>query len=171
VDTFVSRTLEASGYIEKSYFFVPGGFALVTRLEQFNPDGTCKEHPPRWEVTPTKSGGFVVTKYITDLFKAKPGKYRVIVFVVTDQSFAQENRRVTSAEAREWLRDGANRLSLEIAIQPFSAEHACTALVYEFTRDENGPAAMLLSASSTPPGLPARIHLEKAKLWEKLTGK
>ena len=40
VDRKLRKALDDCGYVETSYFWVPGGFAAATRLEQINPDGT-----------------------------------------------------------------------------------------------------------------------------------
>ncbi|MBV8774528.1 MAG: TonB family protein [Deltaproteobacteria bacterium] len=42
IDLKLSTALESAGYLERSYFAVPDGFALVTRLEQIDIDGTPK---------------------------------------------------------------------------------------------------------------------------------
>ena len=40
VDRRLSEALDANGYCERRYYAVPDGFALVTRIEQINDDGT-----------------------------------------------------------------------------------------------------------------------------------
>ena len=45
IDRRLALALDKAGYFEKSYFSVPDGFALVTRLEQINADGTPKPEP------------------------------------------------------------------------------------------------------------------------------
>ncbi|MBK7938576.1 MAG: hypothetical protein IPJ82_16500 [Lewinellaceae bacterium] len=47
-DKKISRALESAGYSTRRYLYVPDGFALVTRMEQFNRDGACKGENSRW---------------------------------------------------------------------------------------------------------------------------
>src|SRR5579859_4050825 len=50
-DVLVSA-LQTTGYFEKSYYAVPHGFALATRLEQISGDGSSKTPPDRWSAGP-----------------------------------------------------------------------------------------------------------------------
>ena len=154
---------DAAGYGERSYYWIPGGFALVSRLEQIQSDAAPVASPARWAVsTPTVKTG--VIDYIRALFNAPPGFYRVIVFAVTDQDFAAANRPPTSSEARNWITTGSLRLPETVGKLPYSERHYTTALIYEFERSANQPEARV----RTPSNSPGRVHLEKAGLWQAL---
>jgi hypothetical protein len=43
----LENAFQQAGYGEKTWYAVPGGLALASRLEQFNPDGTSKGEPDR----------------------------------------------------------------------------------------------------------------------------
>ncbi len=160
VDTRLQTALEAAGYPRGSYFAVPGGFALVTRLEQINRDGTSKAPPDRWLSTgapPTTD--FTLLGYLRALFLASPGYYRVVVFVVTPLAFAQAPVTITPAETTQWTETGLNRLPRQIGSLTFTpARHECTALVYEFQRASESDAPTV----NVPGVVLARAHLEKA---------
>jgi hypothetical protein len=166
IDTVLHLALESNGYFESSYYAVPDGFALVTRLEQIELDGSSKPDPPRWSVDPfaTKGDGFSVLAYVRALFTAAPGYYRVIVFVVTPVPFGQSARTVTRSEALGWLRDGVRWLPERIAEQPYTRETRCSALIYEFECRTNASARLLL-----PSRLSSRAHLVKSGIWRRLT--
>ena len=43
IDQKISAALDDNGYVEKSNYSIPDGFAIVTRLEWINEDGTPKQ--------------------------------------------------------------------------------------------------------------------------------
>jgi outer membrane protein OmpA-like peptidoglycan-associated protein len=160
VDTKLQTALELAGYPRGSYFAVPGGFALVTRLEEITRDGTPKALPDRWVSTDSQPvTDFTLLSYLRALFRARPGHYRVLVFVVTPLAFSQAPVTITPAETTHWVETGLNRLPRQIGTLTFTpARYECTALVYEFQRASESDAP-----SVTLPGavLP-RAHLQKA---------
>ena len=62
IDKIISGALSANGYSEKSYFSVPNGFTLVTRIEKMNEDGTSVDPPDRWNVDNLKIK-FTISNY------------------------------------------------------------------------------------------------------------
>lgn len=159
----LERAFDAAGYGERSYYRIPGGFALVSRIERIREDASSFEPPARWTVEAARvREGFI--DHIRALFNAPPGFYRVIVFAVTDEDFAAAERAPTSAEAREWVTGGGLRLPEGIALQPYGARHYTTALIYEFERRGEQPQASVRMPSPAT----GRMHLEKAGLWQAL---
>jgi hypothetical protein len=159
----LEAAFDTAGYGERSYYSIPGGFALVSRIEQIRPDATAVDAPARWAVeTATVRAGFI--DHIRALFNAPPGFYRVIVFTVTDQDFAAAGRAPTSAEARAWITSGSLRLPPDVASRPYSAQHYTSALIYEFERRADRSEAEV----RTPSHSPGRVHLEKTGLWQAL---
>ncbi len=156
----LKEVLDETGYGERSWYSVPEGFALVTQLEQFNPDGTPIDGPDRWaeKIRPTQILNF--NDYIKALFTAKPGRYRVIAFVITDQPVTPSDKSLTRDEAKVMVSAGAGGLPPAIGDREFSNNHNCTALVYEFEQTaENYPVIFKL-----PSQLTGRTHLEKSKI-------
>ena len=149
---------QKAGYGKRSYYSVPGGFAMASQIEQINQDGSPKESVDRWslEVPPLRK--FSLGSYLTALFTAQPGYYRVIVFVVTSQAFPQRDVKVTSEQSREWVSGGLNKLPEEIGNQEYSSAHSCTALIYEFK--QTGKHAQLMDPSQ----ITGKTHLDKAGL-------
>ena len=157
---------ETAGFGESSYYRVPGGFALASRIEHIRADASAFAAPERWTVdTPKVREGFI--DYIRALFNAPPGRYRVIVFVVTDEDFAAAERAPSSAEAREWVTGGGLRLPQSIAEQPYGPRYYTTALIYEFERRADEPQASVL----TPSSMQGRAHLVEAGLWQALAAR
>ena len=173
----LQAALESCGYFEMSNFSVPDGFAMVTRLEQINSNGTSKEPPDRWAVeaqplrwAPPRSflsqprSKFSLTKYLKALFNANPGSYRIIVFIVTRTPFNQTGKIVSRKDAMDWLWIGLNELPDSIGKLKYSKKYKCTALIYEFEQPNPGEPAEL----KIPSHLQGRTHLVKAKLWQAL---
>jgi hypothetical protein len=159
----LDSAFDATGYVERSYYWIPGGFALVSRIEQIRADASPVDPPARWAVaTPRVRDGFL--DHLRALFNAAPGFYRVIVFAVTDRDFAAGPRDPTSDEARRWASGGSLRLPAEVGARPYSDRHDTTALIYEFER----PADQSPPHVTVPSNSPGRIHLERAGLWEAL---
>ena len=164
VDRTLTSALDSCGYYDRSYYAVPDGFAIVTRLEQMQADGSSKTPPDRWSVEYKPVAGFSLSSYLRALFTADPGFYRIIVFVVTPQSFSQRPTGVSQDEAMQWLQGGFDRLPSELAGNEITDQYACTALIYQFEQPGSGAGAKL----DMPSDLPGRTHLERAKLWQAL---
>jgi hypothetical protein len=161
----LTAALAQNGYAEKSYFGVPGGFALATQLERIQASGVSMSVPARWAVAATGLGTrFSLGDYLRALFTADPGYYRVIVFVVTPVPFAQSEKTVTAGEAEQWLRSGLNMLPQSIAQQPYASGVATTALIYEFERTASDSNVLL------PSPVAAQGHLVQSGLWKALGG-
>jgi hypothetical protein len=158
VSQAIESAFQEAGYGEKSYYRVPGGFAMASQIEQINQDGSPKESYDRWslEVPPLRK--FSPSSYLNALFTARAGYYRVIVFIVTSKAFPQRDVKVTSEQSRLWVSSGLNKLPEEIGNEEYSSAHSCTALIYEFKKTEKH--ADLLDPSQ----LPGKTHLNKAGL-------
>lgn len=131
-DHMVSALAEV-GYSEKSFYAVPGGFALVTRLEQIELDGTPLPEPGRWSQAPPPSKIFSLGAFFGSLFNAPVGNYRVIAFIVTDQPFVTDGE-VSAEEMEGFLAGGLSWLPEVIRARDFTAGHVGTALIYQFRK-------------------------------------
>jgi hypothetical protein len=154
----IESAFQEAGYGEKSYYSVPGGFAMASQIEQINQDGSPKDSIDRWSLETPPIRKVSLGWYLNALFKARPGYYRVIVFVVTSKAFPQRDVKVTSEESKQWISSGLNKLPEEIGNQEYSAAHSCTALIYEFK--QTGKHAQLMEPSQ----ITGKTHLDKAGL-------
>jgi len=157
--------LQTTGYFEKSYYAVPRGFALATRLEQISDDGTPKPPPDRWSAAAPHVESFSIKEYLHALLTDNPGYYRVVVFVVTDVPFSESGSQASMSEAQSWLTKGSNTLPASMASAPFGQNTVCTALIYEFSRSAGKEPGLL-----QPGHLDAHTHLVKSGLWTALGG-
>jgi hypothetical protein len=134
----------------------PGGFALVARLERIDETGTPFPDPARW--TSQGQAKLHLGDLMRDLFLERPGRFRIVVFVVTTETSFQAD---ASAQLPELSR-GAQVMPKELADQPLDGKHVL-ALVYPFERPRG--AAMRIWRDGGPSTLQ---HLQAAGLWQKL---
>ena len=132
IDTRLRKYLNSNGYSQQSYFQTPGGFALVTQLEQFNQDGSPRMGKERWTDYPVPDKIDGLWSYLKSLVMPSSGNFRIFVFVLTDIPYNQSSRRVSKEEAVAWLSQGFNRLPKDIGNKPLTDRHYLDVLVYEF---------------------------------------
>ncbi len=156
--------LAAKGYDDRSYYAVPGGFALATRAERFLPDGRPAPAPRRWAMAPTALVDWTQLRHPgqwVDAFRqADPGHYRVLVFLVTDRDRTTGAAPVGIETAEAWTQGGADRLPQAIAALPLGPDHHLEVLVYEFARTAVNAEPVFVPTSA----LGARAHLHGAGL-------
>jgi hypothetical protein len=162
VSATLERALNAAGYSEKSYYRVPEGFALACRLEQILPDGTPASD--RWSIKSGSTRAFSLVSYLKALFTANPGHYRIVVFIITSLSFSQSDKKVTAEEVSEWLRSGTQSLPKSIRSLPFTDDHTCTSLIYEFERASPDHSPVL----ENPSAIDGQTHIDKAGILKGL---
>ncbi|MGA9118184.1 MAG: hypothetical protein WB699_02360 [Bacteroidota bacterium] len=157
------NALNKAGYAELSFYHVPNGFALATRLEQINADGTPREENYRWSTKVPPPKVFNISSYLKALFTANPGRFRVIVFVVTTP-FGFTDSTATRDQAMQWVNSGFTKLPTEIGDSPFTKQHSCTALIYEFDQPTSNQEPLF----EDPSELSGKVHLEQAGLWRNI---
>jgi hypothetical protein len=152
--------LDKADYGERSFYSVPGGFALVSRIERIYPDGRSEETNSRWLLTAQPPRIFSVSSYLQALFTSEPGYYRVFVFVVTNRLLVQSAASAPYSSLRDWVWAGSNKVPTAIGFSPYTDEVSCTALVYEFHQLSKGSEVELVK----PGLLTGKTHLEKSHL-------
>lgn len=157
VGSRIEAALDQAAYSERSYHSVPNGFALATRIERIRADG-APDYERRW-VIEDNTGTFSLLGYLEKILYGDPGRFRVIVFVVTDQPFSATGEALTASEARELTTTGLLSLPRSFREIEFGPNFRVVALIYEFFKPEGGKPDQVL------PGTLAGIeHLEGAKL-------
>ena len=159
----LQSAFDRAGYVEKSYYGVPEGFAVVSRLEQIDADGRPFPGNARWQIA--DYGPFSLSTYIQRLFAVDEGHFRVVVFIVTSEPFAASNAAVDVKLAEDWLLSGDNLLPPSIGSLKVSNDVACTALVYEFRRRHGEQPEFVL-----PSLISAQQHLVASGLKAALEG-
>jgi hypothetical protein len=157
----LTTAFKSCGYGERSFYPIPNGFALASRLEHMNEDGTSSDD--RWELDVRPVKDHTIESYLKALFRARPGHYRVIVFILTNVSFEQKSETATSEQANDWAFSGKPALPKEIGEQDYSDDHVCTALIYEFRRLGEQKATFVKPSEMT-----GQTHLEKSGLLSAL---
>ena len=164
IAAILEQALGEAGFPDKSYYAVPGGFALVAQLERINDEGQPQPGGGRWDAELRPPKVMTVRSYFEALFLPRPGRYRLVVFLVTSQAFAYKSESVSFEVSRDWLWAGSNRLPPSVGIERYSADHYTTALIYEFHQ----PGVQQPAALRIPSALSGRLHLERAGIWARL---
>jgi hypothetical protein len=159
----LERAFDSAGYAERSYFWIPGGFALASRIETIRNDAAPAEGAERWAVEMDRPPqGFV--DYIRALFDARPGLYRVIVFAATNEAVSAGEHAPSSSEARSWMYRGLLQLPASVRKLSYESDHHTIALIYEFEQPPDRSGARVRQPSSSP----GRVHLQKSGLLRAL---
>lgn len=130
---------ETDPNFEVGLFQAPGGFVMLTKLEQIDSDG--KPAAERW--LSYRKPPSSLSEYLVALFLSPPGYYRTIAFVFTNESdFGSSDQPLPA------FNTGATDLPDDIAKIPLSSRQAFV-LVYAFQRRDYGKPRpyMALSAS------------------------
>jgi hypothetical protein len=160
VDQALTSSLARAGHVEWSYYRIPGGYALATRIESIRPDGAPRSGAARWDANAIGMDGFSLTGYLQALLTAPVGRYRVTVFMVTPEAFTSSPRAPGGPEAMAWVAAGGSRLPDAIAQLPANAQTQFRAQVYEFDKDSAAQAHVV----PPPSHLLATVHLQKTGL-------
>ena len=156
----LSDQLENLGY-EHAFYTYKDGFAVAANLEQFGPDGAPIAPPDRWRVKIPRGGPL---DFIKNLFVAPVGRYRVIVFVVSERplSFGKNGEsEEVAGTGPAWLPEGAIGPDCEWEAIPTTTRTQCYALVYEYLKVQGaGPKAVFQTGENKT--FTAAEHLKKA---------
>ncbi|MDO9600601.1 MAG: hypothetical protein Q7J47_23010 [Azoarcus sp.] len=164
IATQVQAAMTGAGYAERSFYRVPDGFVLVTRLEQIERDGTPKRGAERWNVgAPSLEESFFL-KVLRGMVGATSGNYRLFVFVVSTEDHAPTAVEPLYADAQVWFLRGSAGLASDTAQQPITARHRMSVLVYEFEATRRNKVMV-----RAPGLLTCEAHLDKAGLWTGLS--
>jgi hypothetical protein len=148
-----------SPYFETGLFRgPPGGFALVARLERIDVTGRPFPGLARW--TTEGQPKLDLTDLFGDLFLERPGYFRIVVFVVTDQPTFQAD---TGARL-PGVTEGSQVMPPKLRDMRLDGKHLM-ALVYSFERRQG--EAMRAWVDGSPSALQ---HLRAAGIWERLSG-
>ena len=137
------------------------GFAIIARLENIDDDG--RPTPTRFQAPGVRSRTFDIRDYLTNLLRARVGRYRVVALVVTAAPVTAGPTATDRATMDRLLVSGAGTLSEQLSRTPLPAGGHSEALVYEFFRpSEDDPVQQVLESR-----LSAVQHLAGAGLWRR----
>ena len=129
----ILKALNECGYFENAFYYVPRGFALVTRIEQIDDVGAPLEGRHRWDVNLiTGMRKWTLAEYLRVLFLAPSGRYRIIVLIISPLDFPKSDVIISRDEAMKWFSLGPSYLPNVYEMVEFSDDYRVTALIYEF---------------------------------------
>jgi len=144
----------------RRFLSVPDGFAIVTQIEQYQPGGAPLSGSDRWKELPVQENFALTISYLKSLVFPRKAHLRIFVFLVSNQNFNAEGKRISKDAAKGWFNQGVNRLPKTIANAPYTTDHTVEMLVYEF----EVPEANQRPEQNCPCQLSASDHLKKSGL-------
>lgn len=137
------------------------GFAMVLDLERLRPDGRRVPGVDGF-AGPGQRTQFSIAEVLQELWTAKPGYFRMIVLVVSDEKPLEKVGPAASAGKLSSLAaEAVETLPPALSRRAFGERYVVRALVYEFDR-----AASTANPRLRPPRgrLPPFSHLQQAGL-------
>jgi hypothetical protein len=152
-----ARMYESSVYAIDS---ARSGFAVVTRIERIDTSGAPYPRGSRFPAD-IYAGDEPRSFYdwLRSVFRAQPGFYRVVAFLITDKPIVASAPPITPERAEALLKGGTDRLAVESDRTLRNAQ--ATALIYEFERRNNVDSVSQRRLSLVPPVQ----HLSAAGFW------
>jgi len=120
--------LQAAGYSEYSVYAVPGGFAIVTRLERVEADGTPSAAALRFQAPDAAASGG-----LGRLFGSPKGYYRQIV-LIANADIIPPGAAPGPQTAADLLQGGASRLTAGYRKTRLTDDYQVAALIYEYQK-------------------------------------
>lgn len=160
VNNKLVNILKSCGY-EYNYYIIPGGFAMVCRLEQFNNDGTTKDESERWEIEVQPLKYFKPKAYLKALLLANYGSYRVLVFTISNEPVLLN----ADIYDRDYFIDlwnlGNTGLTDKIESILVTKNYKISVLIYEFSQIGDDEADVNSFKLNIPGRFTCRQHLNK----------
>jgi hypothetical protein len=162
----LSEALRDAGYEGKcSYYWLDDqhgpGFAIVTHIEQIQPDGK-PVLDQRWGFDLPQYQALTLKTVLKALMHADPGRYRLIALVVSKQPLVEKEAPMTTAQVQKlnagpnWLGDSPWKTVVT------TADFHLIAYVYEFERKSRSDEPTLMTSSNVD----AKQHLQSTNLYD-----
>ena len=155
-------------YGEVGIYYEPGGFTVVTRVEQLGGDGLPLTNDYRWRKERPRISPLDPLRYLMGLSFAKPGEFRLIAIVVSTElipSFGAE--KWSEERARSIFAGGARQLPPDFHNTSYHG-HFCHVLVYKYLKPEGQIAQLEPPSASASNRDFVRTVLQDAGIMQKL---
>jgi HEAT repeat protein len=166
-DAYTRIQAALADYHSFGLFAAPGGFTLVTRVEQIDPNWKPLPGEYRWRADRPSVSPLYPFSFFREMLFAPPGKFRMIAFMVTTDlkpEFSAEPW--TEDEARKKFLQGAKVLPDSFSKIPY-AGHYCHVLIYNYDK----PLAKMAKVDNEGAGVgvaEVETQLTNAGIWNKL---
>ncbi len=161
VSNTLCAALSSKGYYYHRFMAVPNGFALITQMEQYLDDYSCRQDDHRWSSVPICDSFKGFFDYFLRLIQSEKANFRTFVFIVTKNAYSISGGNITKDEAIEWSKKGINKLPESIAKTPFTPDYSIESLVYEF----EVPKSNRLPKQHCP-NIDTFKHLKYSGIWD-----
>lgn len=149
-DDQLRALLTRRGYSNLRYFSVPNGFGITTNVERL--DDLGRPHRSRWSRKPPPPGGLI--DYVRQLIQGDTGRFRVLVFIVSDQEPRPASYRAKQLDLDRWQESGQLALSGQTARKGSSSLRVWM-LAYEFVSSKSKSGDLVADNEGA---FPANVH-------------
>jgi hypothetical protein len=164
----ITEAMNDSGYEQRSYFWLDKehgpGFAVVTHIEQIDPDGVPVSKG-RWSFDLPSYESFSIARFLKAMFKADPGNYRLIALVLSRTPFEEKKGAITQDQVAELNRGPKFLAQTKDSSTVVTRDYHCIAYIYEFERKTRNDDPIFKDTSKVS----ASAHLASTPLWKNLT--
>lgn len=168
VHAYLDRLLRDRGYGGCVVFRIPGGFAILTRPERFDPtNGRPFDESERWTTHWLPLSQLRFSDMFWAIFRAPVGHFRFLLIAVTDDDPRPDEEQPNDADFALFDRGSrfpSLKLPDDLTAEPTEGRH-CYVLIYHFRKSEGGRIEQ-----SSGDGLQIENHLVGAGLWRGLGG-
>jgi hypothetical protein len=160
----VAAALRSAGYTDARWYAIGAryahGFAVTTRLEKINDDGTPKPPSERWSSRFPEASTLFWLERARRMRLPGPGRYRVFLVAFTDLPIGRTNRAPYWNEDT-WMADVAEAPSLASSqSRSVSPTYRVGTYVYAYESDSADGKGELLASDVTP----ATAHIQSSGL-------
>ena len=145
VDAAIREAIKFSEYPRKSYYAIGlegdslTGFALVVHVEQIDGDSGEPIEGRRFDIDLPDKEILSVWDFVEAVLNAEKGCYRIAVFLVTNQDWNTNGRKLTAEQAERLVETGAPSLTAaegDVHEIPLDSSYEAHTLIYEFEKPD-----------------------------------
>lgn len=153
----LASDLASAGYSDQTWYETRAGFAVVTRTERINDSGEPLDGNDRWLNEQSTPHFRTLGEYLLSLLNLSTDHYRAFALIV-DTNLQFDGAPIDLDDAIRLGNAGSAAPPESMRDKPYTMNHHCFALVYEFQRAHSEASATLVKNSS----LSAKEHLAKS---------
>jgi hypothetical protein len=168
VNSKLRKALMDNGYSDLNYYYIKGGFAIATKMEQIEENLFSKPQRYRWtekNISPLSWDKNVITDYLIEITKraiTNRARFRQFIFLVHPFTYPLPKDQSKYPKIDDWLNQGpTNRLPHLIADKKTTKHHECDVYIYEFIKSMG-------KTEFVPNGSNGEMHIKNSGIYRSL---
>ena len=157
----ITRAMSECGYAGFRFYSVPGGFGIITPLEEVRDNGSRLPISERTSIEAPPHSEFDPLWYLRALIGGRVGYYRLLAIIVTPHDLIFDRTEPTSDDAKRLATGSRVVLPQTAQYQPIVRGTRAFAVIYEFSSRDIEKSAQLVR----PSHVSASHYLQVDNLW------